>query len=194
MLIILDRDGVINQYDGGYICSAEQWHPLPGSIAAIARLNQAGYRVAIATNQSGIGRGYYTETTLASMHNKLKDLLHPMGGQVDFIAYCPHRPDEHCHCRKPKTGLLEQISQHFDLPSLAGCTMVGDSRQDLEAGIAANCAPVLVRTGNGHDTEQHLAQRPLPGVRIFDDLAAFTLDLLTSSELPSCSVVTRSGK
>ncbi len=180
MLVILDRDGVINLYDGSYICSPEAWLPLPGSLEAIGRLSVAGYRIAIATNQSGIGRGYYDTATLEAMHDKLRALLVPFGGRIDFIAHCPHHPDEDCHCRKPRTGLLSQIRQHFELTSLADCVMVGDSRKDLEAALAAGCQPCLVRTGNGLETEQHLKERPLPGVQVYDDLAAFTDRFLAS--------------
>jgi len=183
MLIILDRDGVINEYDGNYICSADDWHPIPGSIDAVARLCSAGHRVAIATNQSGIARGYYDLDELDAMHEKLEQLVEAAGGCIDVVAYCPHHPDDQCQCRKPRTGLLEQIQHHFHLDSLAGAIMVGDSRKDLEAGVAALCRPVLVRTGNGQDTERHLDARPIPGahVTVYDDLSNFT-DALLSAE------------
>lgn len=183
MLIILDRDGVINEYDGNYICSADDWHPIPGSIDAVARLCNAGHRVAIATNQSGIARGYYDLDELDAMHEKLEQLVEAAGGCIDLVAYCPHHPDDRCQCRKPGTGLLEQIRQHFHLDSLDGAIMVGDSRKDLEAGVAAHCRAVLVRTGNGRDTERHLDARPIPGARItvFDNLSNFT-DALLSAE------------
>ena len=176
MLVILDRDGVINQYDGGYICSADDWHPIPGSIEAVARLCNAGHRIAIATNQSGIARGYYPPSELEAMHRKLIGLVTAAGGRVDHIAFCPHHPDEQCGCRKPRTGLLEQIQQYCQLESLEGSVMVGDSRKDLEAGASAGCQPILVRTGNGRETERELAIKPVPGVRvaIYDDLSRFT--------------------
>ncbi|HEA53110.1 hypothetical protein LCGC14_0963070 [marine sediment metagenome] len=175
MLIILDRDGVINEYDGCYICSVAEWRPIPGSIEALARLCKAGHRIAIATNQSGIARGFYGVDVLDGMHEKMARLLEAQGGRISFIAYCPHHPDERCQCRKPLTGLLLQIREHFHLDSLNGAIMVGDSRKDLEAGFAENCRPVLVRTGNGEDTERHLKTRPIPGasVAIHDNLSAF---------------------
>ncbi|RBW52073.1 D-glycero-beta-D-manno-heptose 1,7-bisphosphate 7-phosphatase [Marinobacter sp. F3R11] len=184
MLIILDRDGVINEYDGSYICSADEWHPIPGSVEAMARLCLAGHRIAIATNQSGIGRGYYSTDALNAMHEKLDRLLEPHGGCIDFIAYCPHHPDDDCHCRKPLTGLLEQIRGHFHLSSLDSAVMVGDSLKDLEAGFAGGCQPVLVRTGNGEETEQHLEKHPIPGARvaIYDNLSAFTDAFLSGSD------------
>lgn len=183
MLIILDRDGVINEYDGNYICSADEWIPIPGSIEAIARLCNAGHRIAIATNQSGITRGYYDIDALDTMHDKLEQLVEAQGGCIDIIAYCPHHPTDRCACRKPLTGLLDQIRDHFHLDSLQGAIMVGDSRKDLEAGHAARCHPVLVRTGNGLDTERHLDTRPIPGaeVSIYDNLSKFT-DALLSAE------------
>ncbi len=183
MLIILDRDGVINEYDGNYICSADEWHPIPGSVEAVARLCNAGHRIAIATNQSGIARGYFGFDELGAMHDKLERLVEAQGGCIDFIACCPHHPNDQCLCRKPLTGLLEQIRQHFHLDTLKGAIMVGDSRKDLEAGHAAGCQPVLVRTGNGQDTERHLDARPIPGVEvtIYDNLSKFT-DALLSAE------------
>lgn len=175
MLIILDRDGVINEYDGSYICSADEWHPIPGSIEAVARLYKAGHKLAIATNQSGIARGFYGTVVLDGMHEKLARLLEAQGGRIEFIAYCPHHPDDDCDCRKPLTGLLEQIRNHLHLDTLKGAFMVGDSRKDLEAGFAEGCQPVLVRTGNGKDTEQDLQTCPIPGaqVAIYDTLSAF---------------------
>lgn len=181
MLIILDRDGVINEYDGNYICSADEWSPIPGSIEAIARLCNAGHRIAIATNQSGIARGFYDNDELDAMHDKLELLVEEQGGCIDFIAFCPHHPDDRCPCRKPLTGLLDQIRQHFHLDSLAGAFMVGDSRKDLEAGIAAGCHPILVRTGNGRDTERHLQDRPLPNVRVYDNLGEAAEALLSQN-------------
>lgn len=181
MLVILDRDGVINEYDGSYICSPAQWHPLPGSLEAIGQLCVAGYRIAIATNQSGIARGYYDLDTLEAMHDKLRQLLKAHGGSVDFIAHCPHHPDEHCQCRKPATGLFRQIRDFYGLSSLTGAVMVGDSRKDLEAGLAVGCNTYLVRTGNGLETEQHLLERPLEGVQVFDNLAAVAHHLLNDN-------------
>ena len=179
MLIILDRDGVINHYDGQYIGSVDDWHPLPGSIEAIGRLCQAGYRVAVATNQSGIGRGLYDRDALNAMHQRLRELVAGAGGRIEHIAYCPHHPDDGCSCRKPEPGMLHEIRDALGLDTLAGTLMVGDSRKDLEAALAAGCKPRLVRTGNGRDTEHHLHRRPLAEVAIFDDLAALTDHLLS---------------
>lgn len=173
-LIILDRDGVINQDSDAYIKTLDEWIPIPGSIEAIARLSKAGWTVAVATNQSGIGRGYYSEATLESMHACLRELVAKQGGKVDLIRHCPHSPDAVCDCRKPAAGLFRQIAQALQA-ELAGVPTVGDSLRDLEAGIAVGCVPYLVRTGKGQST-QH---KPLPeGTRVFDNLAAVVDHLL----------------
>ncbi len=150
-LIILDRDGVINEDSDAYIKSPEEFIPLPGSLEAIARLKRAGYTVAIATNQSGIARGYYDEATLAAMHEKLAQLLDQHGGAIDYIAYCPHGPDDHCSCRKPLPGLLNEISAHFQT-DLNNVPMIGDSLRDIQAAQSVGGDPVLVQTGKGART------------------------------------------
>lgn len=154
-LIILDRDGVINYDSDNYIRSPQEWNPIPNSLQAIARLNQAGFRVAIATNQSGIGRGYYTEEVLASIHKKMLDLLALEGGKIDIIFYCPHLPSDHCECRKPKPGLLHQIAHHFQCTSLANIPFIGDSACDIDAAIAAHALPI-------HITPQSSLNHPYP--------------------------------
>ncbi|HEB55377.1 MAG TPA: D-glycero-beta-D-manno-heptose 1,7-bisphosphate 7-phosphatase [Gammaproteobacteria bacterium] len=169
-LVILDRDGVINQDSDDYIKSVDEFIPYPDSLDAIARLNQAGYLVAIATNQSGIGRGYYDESTLQAMHEKLAQQLAPHGGHIDHLAWCPHRPDQGCDCRKPRPGLLQQIGRHFGI-NLNGVTMVGDSPGDIAAARAVGAHPVLVKTGKG---ERTLAQgTDLDGVPVYANLSAF---------------------
>ncbi|MGR2738589.1 D-glycero-beta-D-manno-heptose 1,7-bisphosphate 7-phosphatase [Billgrantia sp. Q4P2] len=178
-LVILDRDGVINQDSDDYIKSLAEWIPYPTSIEAIARLSGAGWTIAIATNQSGIARGYYDEATLASMHAELERQVGEAGGKIDLIAYCPHGPDDGCTCRKPLPGLLVQIRDALELDSLEGSWMVGDSLRDLQAGEPMGCRPVLVRTGKGRRTEAKGVG--LEGALIFDDLAAFADWLLSQS-------------
>ncbi|KTT04652.1 D,D-heptose 1,7-bisphosphate phosphatase [Pseudomonas oryzihabitans] len=174
-LIVLDRDGVINVDSDDYVRSAEQWQPLPGSLAAIARLNRAGWQVAVATNQSGLARGYFTTDDLAAMHEKLQRLLAEEGGRVDLILHCPHGPEVACDCRKPLPGLFRAIADHYGRNELNDVPVVGDSLRDLEAGVALGCTPYLVRTGKG---ERTLA-KPLPsGTRVFADLAAVADHLL----------------
>ncbi|NAO98289.1 MULTISPECIES: D-glycero-beta-D-manno-heptose 1,7-bisphosphate 7-phosphatase [unclassified Halomonas] len=170
-LVILDRDGVINHDSDNYIKSLEEWVPYPSSITAIARLTRAGYTVAVATNQSGIARGYYDEATLHTMHEHLISLVEAEGGHIAHIAYCPHGPNDNCQCRKPLPGMLIQIQQILGLESLTGSWMVGDSLRDLQAGEAVGCATALVRTGKGSKTER--AGAGLEKAIIFDDLAQF---------------------
>ncbi|KTC34455.1 histidinol phosphatase [Pseudomonas sp. ABAC21] len=175
-LLILDRDGVINYDSDAYIKSVAEWIPLPGSIEAIAQLSKAGWTVAIATNQSGIARGYYSIATLDAMHARLRTLVAEQGGDVGLVVYCPHGPDEGCDCRKPKPGMLKIIAEHYKVP-LAGIWFVGDSLGDLEAAKAVDSQPVLVKTGKGEKTQA----KNLPvGTLIFDDLAAVAAELINN--------------
>lgn len=174
-LIILDRDGVINQDSDDYVKSVDEFIPLPGSIEAIARLSQAGYRVAIATNQSGIARGFYDLDTLNAMHDKLRRELASHGGTIDMIAFCPHGPDDNCDCRKPRPGMYLEIARRFDV-DLGGVPVIGDSLRDLQAATQVGAAPILVRTGKGMRT---LARgEGLEDIPVFDDLAAAVSSLL----------------
>ncbi|THB75291.1 MAG: D-glycero-beta-D-manno-heptose 1,7-bisphosphate 7-phosphatase [Gammaproteobacteria bacterium] len=145
-IVILDRDGVINQDSDTYIKSPEEWIPLQGSIEAIAQLNRNGYRVFIFTNQSGLARGYFTEETLNLMHAKMARMLDKAGGKIERIFYCPHSPDDECECRKPKIGMLKQIEKHVG-HSLETALVVGDSKKDIEAAIKIGAKPHLVLTG-----------------------------------------------
>ena len=173
-LLMLDRDGVINYDSDAYIKSVEEWIPLPGSVEAIAQLSKAGWTVAVATNQSGIARGYYDIATLDAMHQRLRALVAEQGGELGLIVYCPHSPDEGCDCRKPKPGLLKTIAAHYQV-ELARVWFVGDSISDLEAAKAVDCQPVLVKTGKGEKT----LGKTLPvGTLIFDDLAAIAAELI----------------
>lgn len=173
-LLILDRDGVINHDSDAYIKSVEEWVPIPGSIEAIAALSKAGWTVAIATNQSGIARGYYDLATLDAMHARLRSLVAQQGGEVGLIVYCPHGPDEGCDCRKPRPGMLHTIARHYAV-DLQGLWFVGDSKGDLQAAAAVDCQPVLVMTGKGRRT----LDGELPaGTLIFDDLAAVAAELI----------------
>lgn len=174
-LIILDRDGVINQDSDNFIRSVEEFIPLPGSLEAIARLTHAGYQVAVATNQSGIGRGLFDLSTLNAMHDKLRRLLATHGGRIEMIAFCPHTPDDDCACRKPKPGMYLEIAQRMDL-SLSGVPVIGDSLRDLQAAQLVGAKPILVRTGKG---ERTLAKGDgMKGIPVFDDLAAAVDSLL----------------
>lgn len=176
-LLILDRDGVINQDSDAYIKSVEEWIPIPGSIEAIAALSKAGWTVAIATNQSGIARGYYDLATLDAMHERLRALVAEQGGEVGLIVYCPHGPDAGCSCRKPKPGMLQTIARHYAV-DLQGLWFVGDSKGDLQAALAVDSQPVLVMTGKGRRTMD--GEVPA-GTLIFDDLAAVAAELIHTS-------------
>jgi len=168
-LIILARDGVINFDSANYIKSPAEWKPIPGSLEAIARLNQAGYRVVVATNQSGVGRGLFDMDTLNAIHEKMHKALRALGGRIDAIYYCPHPADSSCDCRKPKPGMFRRISETLNV-NLKGVPAVGDSQRDLQACVILGCQPILVLTGKGEKTR---AEAQLPeGTLEFADLAA----------------------
>ena len=150
-LVILDRDGVINFDSDQYIKSPSEWRPIPGSIEAIARLNQNGYRIAVATNQSGIGRGLFDMATLNAMNDKMMELVFRQGGRIDALFFCPHTAVEDCNCRKPRTGMLEEIAARFHT-ELKGVPSVGDSLKDLQAAETVGAQPILVLTGKGTRT------------------------------------------
>ena len=178
--VILDRDGVINEDSDEYIKSAEEFIPISSSLDAIASLHRAGFRIAVASNQSGLGRSLFDEFALANIHHKLCSMAEAAGGFVDGIFYCPHRPEDGCSCRKPGTGLLEQIEREYSC-SLRNCYFVGDSLKDIQAARAYGLKPVLVRTGNGAKTEQELLYDGSSAVPVFDDLAAAAEKLILHS-------------
>ena len=170
--IVLDRDGVINEDSDDYIKTADEWIPIEGSLEAIATLTARGYRLAVATNQSGLARGLFDEYALANIHQKLLASVEDKGGLIEGIFFCPHGPDESCSCRKPGTGLLMRIEQELGV-SLAGQAFVGDSLTDLHAAQSFNMRAVLVRTGKGAETERQLQSLTEQKVEIFDCLAEF---------------------
>ncbi len=168
-LIILDRDGVINQDSDLYIKSPEEWIPLPGSLEAIARLNQWGYRIVVCTNQSGIGRGLFGMDVLNAIHDKMIKAASHAGGTIDAIFFCPHTNADDCDCRKPKPGMLQEVATRYNV-DLTGVPVIGDSLRDLQSARAAGAQPMLVLTGKGKKTKLDPA---LPeGTLIFADLAA----------------------
>lgn len=174
-LIILDRDGVINADSDMFIKSPVEWQPLPGSLEAIARLNQAGYRVVVATNQSGVGRGLFDMTTLNAIHDKMHKSAALVGARIDAVFFCPHTADSRCQCRKPKSGMFEEIATRYNV-TLDGVPAVGDSLRDLQAGVALGTAPYLVLTGKGEKT---LAAVNLPaGTQVHANLSAVVAELL----------------
>ncbi len=179
-LVILDRDGVINFDSDTFIKSPEEWIPIPGSLEAIARLNQADYRVVVATNQSGIARGIFNIMALNAIHQKMHAAAQSVGAEIDAVFFCPHAADDSCDCRKPQPGMLHTIAKRFDV-SLKGLPTIGDSLRDLQAGFVVGCAPYLVLTGKGAKT---LAKGGLPpGTTSYPDLAAVVDHLLKAPAL-----------
>ncbi|HEX7327460.1 MAG TPA: D-glycero-beta-D-manno-heptose 1,7-bisphosphate 7-phosphatase [Casimicrobiaceae bacterium] len=177
-LIVLDRDGVINRDSEQYIKSPDEWHPVPGSLEAIARLNHAGFRVVVATNQSGVGRGLLDFATLTAIHERMHRTLAQVGGRIDAVFFCPHAADSRCDCRKPKPGMLIEIGRRFDV-AMTGVPVIGDSLRDLQAAEAVGALPVLVLTGKG---ERTLREGGFPSqTLIFPDLA-FAASALLATE------------
>lgn len=178
-LIILDRDGVINYDSDQFIKSPQEWRPIEGSMEAIALLNQWGWRVVVATNQSGVGRGLFDMDTLAAIHDKMHRAVAQAGGRIDAIFFCPHAADSKCACRKPKPGMLLEIAERFNV-DLNDVPVVGDSLRDLQSAVAAGAQPVLVRTGKGAKTEAD-PELP-PGTTVHDDLAAYVRALTANTD------------
>jgi len=173
-LVILDRDGTINEDSDQHIKSPAEWQPIPGSLEAIARLTQGGWRIVVATNQSGIARGLFDMATLNAIHAEMHRAVGQVGGRIDAIFFCPHAADAGCECRKPKPGLLHEIGARLGV-ELAGVPMIGDSLRDVEAAAAVAAKPWLVLTGKGKKTRD--AGGLPPGTEIAADLAAFAARL-----------------
>ncbi|WP_035055919.1 D-glycero-beta-D-manno-heptose 1,7-bisphosphate 7-phosphatase [Andreprevotia chitinilytica] len=174
-LLILDRDGVINEDRDDFVKSPDEWSPIPGSLEAIGELTRAGWIVVVATNQSGVGRGLFDVDTLNRIHAKMHRAAQEFGGHIDAVFFCPHKPDAGCDCRKPLPGMIHDIAKRFHA-DLQGTWMVGDSLRDLQAFAAAGGRPALVLTGNGSQTQEggYLPE----GTAVFDNLAQFTAFLL----------------
>ncbi|BAU50149.1 D,D-heptose 1,7-bisphosphate phosphatase [Sulfurifustis variabilis] len=177
-LVILDRDGVINYDSDAYVKSPEEWVPIPGSLEAISRLYREGYRLIVASNQSGVARGLFDIDTLVKIQLKMVEAVRAKGGELEAVFFCPHGPDDGCRCRKPLPGLFEEIADRLGT-SLTGVYAIGDTERDIIAARAAQARPVLVKTGKGRKT---LARsKELAGVPVYDDLAGFADALLTGS-------------
>lgn len=175
-LVVLDRDGVINHDSDDYIRSPAQWRPIPGSLEAIARLRKAGWRIAVATNQAGVGRGLFDMTTLAAIHTRMTRAVADAGGHLDAVFFCPHAPLEGCDCRKPRPGMLVEIARRFEVDP-GSMVMIGDTLRDLQAADAVGSQPVLVLTGKGEAT---LREGGIPAAtRVRTDLAAAVRDLIS---------------
>lgn len=177
-LVILDRDGVINFDSDQFIKSPQEWQPIPGSLEAIARLCQAGYRVVVASNQSGVGRGLFDMATLNAIHAKMHKLVVQAGGRIDAVFFCPHAADSRCACRKPKPGLFNEIATRLRR-DLRGVPAIGDSLRDLQAALAVGAQPMLVKTGKGLRTLE-AGQMP-EGTPVYEDLADAVQALLAEA-------------
>lgn len=175
-LIVLDRDGVINLDSDTYIKSVDEWIPIPGSLEAIARLNHSGYRVVIASNQSGLARGLFTIDDLNAMHRKMHRELSRLGGQIEAVFFCPHSERDRCRCRKPRPGLLEDIRNRLKV-DYSETSVVGDALRDIQSARAVGATPLLVLTGKGKRTLTEHGQE-LAGISVFKDLSAIADDLL----------------
>jgi D-glycero-D-manno-heptose 1,7-bisphosphate phosphatase len=178
-LVILDRDGVINEDSDAFIKSPDEWIPIPGSLEAIARLNNAGYHVVIASNQSGLARGLFTIEDLGRIHNKMHHSVAAVGGQIEAVFFCPHGPDDGCDCRKPKTGLLDDIAERLNM-SLDGVYIIGDTLRDIQSALEVNASPVLVLTGKGQKTLETSGEE-LKNIPVFENLSAFVEHLLSNN-------------
>jgi D-glycero-D-manno-heptose 1,7-bisphosphate phosphatase len=174
--VILDRDGVINHDSVTYIKTPEEWRPLKGSLKAIAALTDAGFLVAVITNQSGVGRGLLSEAMLQRIHAKMRSAVEAVGGHIAGIYYCPHRPDEGCDCRKPATGLLDRLEAELRFP-LSGTPLIGDKDSDLELARRVGARPILVRTGYGDETLAKLGE----SVEVYENLAGVSKALLAEA-------------
>ena len=180
-LVILDRDGVINFDSAEFIKKPSEWTPIPGSLEAIARLHREGYKVIVATNQSGVGRGLFDMDTLGRIHARMLEAVRAKGGEIDAIFYCPHKPEDNCGCRKPQPGLFQEIAERLKV-NLNGVYAVGDTERDIAAARLVSARPVLLRTGKGKRTLKKT--KALTDIPVFEDLAAFT-DALLTGKLPT---------
>lgn len=193
-LVILDRDGTINEDRDDYVKSVDEWTPVPGALEAIARLNHNGWHTVVASNQSGIGRGLFDMATLNAMHAKMHQMLAKHGGRIDAVFFCPHTPEDGCDCRKPMPGLFRQIGERFAV-DLADVPVVGDVLRDLQAGVAVGCEPHLVRTGKAAPERMSDAQvaelcARLPGTRVHASLDAFAEWLIARDRAPKLAAGT----
>jgi D-glycero-D-manno-heptose 1,7-bisphosphate phosphatase len=176
-LVMIDRDGVINEDSGEFIKSVAEWRPIAGSLEAIASLHRAGWTVTVVTNQSGVGRGLYDEATLAKIHEHMRERVRAAGGELAGVYYCPHLPDAGCECRKPKPGMFRALERELGV-SVVGAPYIGDRMSDVEAAEVVGARPMLVRTGTGASTVALLGARRVP---VFDDLAAASRSLLAET-------------
>ena len=183
-LIILGRDGILNEYRDDHVKSPEEWQPVRGALEAVAQLNQAGWHVVVATNQSGIGRGMIDMASVNAVHAHMIRCAQRVGGRIDAVFFCPHAPEEHCDCRKPLPGMMLDIGRRYGV-DLREVPMVSDTLRDLQAARAAGCPPHLVMSGRAAHLQEDQLQAMLteaPGTRVHRDLAAFAGHLLREEQ------------
>jgi len=174
-LVILGRDGILNVYRDSHVTAPEEWHPIPGALEAVARLNHAGWHTVVATNQAGIGRGVVDMASVNAVHAHMNQKLMVQGGRIDAVFFCPHAPNDDCDCRKPKPGMMKEIGRRYGV-DLVNVAMVGDTLRDLQAAAAAGCEPHLVRTGRAEKLDDAAVQVMLtqvPAAKAHASLAAF---------------------
>jgi D-glycero-D-manno-heptose 1,7-bisphosphate phosphatase len=174
-LIILGRDGILNVFRDDHVKDPAEWTPVPGALEAVAQLNQEGWHVVIATNQSGIGRGMIDIASFNAVHARMMELLAAQGGRIDAVFFCPHAPEDGCDCRKPLPGLMLRVAERYGV-RLADVPMVGDTARDLQAAVAAGCEPHLVLTGRAAGLSEADLQTLLhdaPGTKVHPTLGAF---------------------
>lgn len=185
-LVILGRDGILNEFRENHVTAPEEWQPVPGALEAVARLNHAGWHVVVATNQSGIGRGMIDMAAVNAVHAHMNQLLMVQGGRIDAVFFCPHTPEEGCDCRKPRPGLMLDIGQRYGM-DLAQVPMVGDTLRDLQAARQAGCPAHLVLSGRAarlSPAQVADMQVQVPGAQVHDSLGAFVDHLLKGSDAP----------
>lgn len=188
-LVILGRDGILNQYREGHVTAPEEWVPIPGALEAVARINHAGWHTVVATNQAGIGRGMIDMSAVNAVHLHMNQQLMVQGGRIDAVFFCPHTPEEDCDCRKPKPGMMLEIGRRYGI-ALEHVPMVADTLRDLQAARSAGCQPHLVLSGRsqgllGDDLQQVLAQ--VPGAQVHEDLNVFADFLLQRDHIVDSS-------
>ncbi len=194
-MVILDRDGVINEDRDNFVKTPDEWIPIPRSLEAIARLHRAGYQIVVITNQSGISRGLFDQSDLNRIHVRMMDYVRRHGGRVEAIFFCPHGPEDDCACRKPRSGMFVQLADRLK-SSIEGIPAIGDSLRDLEAARDAGACPVLVRTGKGKATAKALRDETLPGlenVPVYNNLADFVDELLSGESRQNSSAGQRAA-
>jgi D-glycero-D-manno-heptose 1,7-bisphosphate phosphatase len=191
-LIILGRDGILNEYRDDHVKSPEEWQTVPGALEAVARLNHAGWHVVVATNQAGIGRGMIDMASMNAVHVHMNRLAQADGARIDAVFFCPHTPEEHCDCRKPQPGMMKEIGNRYGV-DLTEVPMAGDTLRDMQAAQAAGCEPHLVRSGRAAalsaDQLQHILAQ-VPEVRVHADLGAFAEHLLAREHIVDSSIGT----